>query len=70
MSKTACCYDNAPMESFFHSLKVERVHQKKWATREDAKRDLFQYIEAYYNRVRIHSPLGYKTPEQAEQLMA
>ena len=70
MSKTACCYDNAPMESFFHSLKVELVHQQKWATREDAKRDLFQYIEGYYNRVRIHSALGYKTPEQAERSMA
>lgn len=70
MSKTACCYDNAPMESFFHSLKVELVHQQKWATREDAKRDLFQYIEGYYNRARIHSALGYKTPEQAERSMA
>ena len=70
MSKTACCYDNAPMESFFHSLKVELVHQQKWAIREDAKRDLFQYIEGYYNRVRIHSALGYKTPEQAERSRA
>ena len=70
MSKTACCYDNAPMESFFHSLKVELVHQRNWVTREEARRDLFQYIEGYYNRVRIHSALGYKTPEQAELLMA
>jgi putative transposase len=58
------------MESFFHTLKVELAHQRKWATREDAKRDLFAYIESYYNRKRIHSALGFKTPEQAERLMA
>ncbi len=67
MSRTGCCYDNAPMESFFHSLKVELVHQRHWATREEARRDLFGYIEAYYNRQRIHSALGYLTPEQAER---
>ena len=55
MSRTACCYDNAPMESFFHTLKVELVHQRRWATREEARRDLFAYIEGYYNRRRIHS---------------
>ena len=58
------------MESFFHTLKVELVHQCKWATHEEAKRNLFQYIEGYYNRVRIHSALGYKTLKQAERLMA
>ena len=70
MSRTACCYDNAPMESFFHTLKVELVHQRRWATREEARRDLFAYIEGYYNRRRIHSALGYRTPEQAERQMA
>jgi len=70
MSRTACCYDNAPMESFFHTLKVELVHQRQWATREDARRDLFAYIEGYYNRRRIHSALGYRTPEQAERQKA
>lgn len=70
MSRTACCYDNAPMESFFHTLKVELVHQRRWATREDARRGLFEYIEGYYNRRRIHSALGYRTPEQAERQMA
>ncbi|WP_415643961.1 IS3 family transposase [Sphingomonas antarctica] len=70
MSRTACCYDNAPMESFFHTLKVELAHQRRWSTREDAKRDLFAYIEGYYNRRRIHSALGYRTPEQAERQMA
>jgi putative transposase len=67
MSRTGCCYDNAPMESFFHSLKVELVHQCRWETREAARRDLFGSIEGYYNRPRIHSALGYLTPEQAER---
>ena len=69
MSRTGCCYDNAPMESFFHSLKVELVHQRHWTTRDEARRDLFGYIEGYYNRQRIHSALGYLTPEQAERQM-
>ena len=67
MSRTGCCYDNAPMESFFHTLKVELVHHRCWVTRDEARRDLFAYIEGYYNRQRIHSALGYLTPEQAEQ---
>lgn len=67
MSRTGCCYDNAPMESFFHTLKVELVHQRRWATRDEARRDLFADIEGYYNRQRIHSALGYITPEQAER---
>jgi transposase InsO family protein len=67
MSRTGCCYDGAPIESFFHTLKVELVHQRRWATREEARRDLFAYIEGYYNRQRIHSALGYLTPEQAER---
>ncbi len=62
-----CYYDNAPMESFFHTLKVELVHQRRWATRDEARRDLFAYIEGYYNRQRIHSALGYITPEKAER---
>ena len=67
MSRTACCYDNAPMESFFHTLKVELARQRHWATRDQARRDLFAYIEGYYNRQRIHSAIGYLTPEQAER---
>jgi hypothetical protein len=54
------------MESFFHTLKTELVHHAAYPTREAAKRDLFAYIEGYYNRQRIHSALGYLTPEQAE----
>ena len=67
MSRASCCYDNAPMESFFHTLKVELVHQRRWATRDEARRDLFAYIEGYYNRQRLHSALGYITLEQAER---
>jgi putative transposase len=53
------------MESFFHTLKVELAHGERWATRDDARRDLFAYIEGYYNRARMHSALGYLRPEQA-----
>jgi transposase InsO family protein len=66
MSRKGNCWDNAPMESFFHTLKTELVHHKHYATKEEAKRDLFQYIEGFYNRKRIHSALGYITPEQME----
>ena len=68
MSRTGNCYDNAPMESFFHTLKVELAHQHRWATRDEARRDLFASVEGYHNRARIHSALGYPTPEQAEQM--
>jgi len=67
MSRTGCCFDNAPMEPFFHTLKVELVRQRRGTTREEARRDLFGSIEGYYNRQRIHSALGYLTPEQAER---
>ena len=58
------------MESFFHTLKVEFVLQQQWATRDEARRDLLAHMEGYYNRQRIHSALGYLTPEQAERRMA
>jgi transposase InsO family protein len=70
MSRKGNCWDNAPAESFFHTLKTELVHHKHYATREDAKRDIFTYIEGYYNRQRIHSSLGYITPEQMEKKLA
>lgn len=66
MSRKGNCWDNAPMESFFGSLKSELVYHRRYATRDDAKRDLFAYIEGYYNRQRLHSAIGYITPEQAE----
>ena len=70
MSRRGTCYDNAPMESFFHTLKVELGQQRRWATREDARRDVFAYIESYYNRQRLHSALNYKTPKQMERAAA
>src|SRR6266704_312994 len=66
MSRTGNCWDNAPMESFFGTLKTELVHQREYPDRDTARRDLFAYIEGYYNRQRIHSAIGYITPEQAE----
>lgn len=64
MSHKANCWDNAPTESFFNSLKNERVHGTRYATRADAEADLFQYIEVFYNRRRRHSSLGYSSPTQ------
>jgi transposase InsO family protein len=70
MSRKGDCLDNAPMESFFHTLKIERVHHRIYATRTDARRDLFQYIEGFYNAHRLHSALGYLSPAHAERLAA
>lgn len=64
MSGTGNCYDNAPMESFWHTLKVEHVHGAGYATREQAKQDIFAYIEGFYNGVRRHSALGYLSPRE------
>jgi transposase InsO family protein len=66
MSRKAVCYDNAPMESFFHTLKTELVHHEQYATREQAKRSIFAYIEGYYNRTRRHSAIGYISPIEME----
>lgn len=62
MSRKGNCYDNAPMESFFARLKVEEVYRKKYRTFAQAKINLFDYIELFYNRKRRHSRLGYKPP--------
>jgi transposase InsO family protein len=75
MSRRGNCLDNAPMESFFHTLKVELVQQRRWATRDGSRhasnrRVVFAYSEGYYNRQRIHSALGYRTPEQMENAAA
>jgi putative transposase len=66
MSRKADCYDNAPMESFFHTLKTELIHHRRYATRQEAKRDIFAYIEGYYNRTRRHSAIGYLSPIEME----
>jgi putative transposase len=66
MSRKADCYDNAPMESFFHTLKTELVHHQHYATRQEASRDIFAYIEGFYNRTRRHSAIGYISPIEME----
>ncbi len=70
MSRKGDCWDNAPMESFFHTLKTERVHHRVYVTRDQARRDLFQYIEGFYNPRRLHSALGYISPAEAERRAA
>lgn len=62
MSRRGNCYDNAHMESFFHSLKTECLHHRRYANLAVLQRDLFQYIEMFYNRKRPHSALGYLSP--------
>jgi putative transposase len=66
MSRTGDCYDNAVMESFWGTLKTELIYHEKYATQEQAKRSIFEYIEVFYNRTRLHSSLGYKSPEAFE----
>jgi len=69
MSSTGNCYDNAIMETFFHTLKVEHVYFEKYETREEARKSIFEYIEIFYNRVRKHSALNYKSPADFEELL-
>jgi transposase InsO family protein len=66
MSRRADCYDNAVMESFFGTLKNEWVHHQKYQTRSQARTDIFSYIEGFYNTVRLHSSLGYLSPNEFE----
>ncbi len=67
MSRSGCCYDNAVMESFFHTLKTEFVHHEKFLTKQQAKDAIYEWIEVFYNRNRIHSAIDYKTPVAFEQ---
>lgn len=67
MSRAADCYDNAAMESFFSSLKTEWIGFQTYQTRDQAKRDIFAYIEGFYNPSRLHSTLGYLSPGTFEQ---
>lgn len=66
MSRKGNCWDNAFAESFFHTLKVELVHECKYSTREMAKQSIFQYVEQYYNRKRMHSSIDFRTPNEVE----
>ena len=65
VGRTGICYDNAMAESFNAALKVERVHRTAYPTRKKAKEDIARYIELRYNRTRLHSGLGYRTPQEA-----
>ena len=68
MSRKGNCWDNAVMESFYRTLKVELIYLKKYKTRMEAKRDIFEYIEIFYNRERLHSSIGYNSPEEYEKM--
>jgi len=70
MSRKGNCWDNAPMESFFGTLKKELIHHRRYRTRDEARRDIFDYIEVFYNRERLHSSLGYLSPVDHEKQMA
>lgn len=67
MSRKGNCWDNAVMESFFHTLKTELVNHRRYRLRSQAKRDIFDYIEVFYNRQRAHSSIGYVSPEFYEK---
>jgi len=68
MSRKGNCWDNAVMESFYRTLKVELIYLKRYETRIEAQRDIFEYIEIFYNRERLHSSLGYNSPEEYEKM--
>jgi putative transposase len=67
MSRVAQCWDNAPVESFFATLKRELVHDEKYTTREQARASIFEYVETFYNRVRRHCSLGFVSPVEFER---
>jgi transposase InsO family protein len=69
MSRKGNCWDNACVESFFGTLKKELVHHRHYRTREEAKQDIFEWIEVFYNRQRRHSTLGYRSPAEFEAIM-
>jgi transposase InsO family protein len=66
MSRPANCWDNAMAESFFATLKTELVDRQAWPTRAAARTAIFEYIEGWYNRERLHSALGYRSPAAYE----
>ena len=68
MSGKGNCYDNAVVESFFSSLKNELVHHRDYHTRDQARTDIFEYIEMFYNRRRLHQSLNYQTPMAYESM--
>jgi transposase InsO family protein len=66
MSRKGECWDNAVAESFFHSLKTEHVYLEKFKNREEASQSIFEYIEVFYNRQRLHSTPGFCSPVEYE----
>ncbi len=68
MSRKANCYDNAHMESFWATLKAEALAGRSFVTHAEARLAIFDYVETFYNRVRLHSALGYLSPVDFEQL--
>lgn len=68
MSRKGNCWDNAVVESFFHTLKTELIYHCRYKTREGAIQSIFEYIEVFYNRKRRHSTLGYQSPESYEMM--
>ena len=68
MSRKGNCYDKAPVESFFGTLKTEWVFHQQYDTWAQARLDIFEYIEVFYNRFRRHSALGYKSPVNSKAL--
>ena len=68
MSRRGNCYDNTHVESFFHSLKTELVYRRNFKTRKEAMHAIFEWIETWYNRQRLHSSLGYMSPEEYEKM--
>lgn len=67
-SRKANCWDNACVESFFHTLKTEMIYHEDFETREQARRAIFEWVEAFYNRQRLHSTLGYRSPVDFERM--
>jgi transposase InsO family protein len=68
MSRRGNCWDNAVVESFFHTLKTELVYHRRYSTREEARQDMFEWVEVFYNRTRRHSKLGYRSPIEFEAM--
>jgi putative transposase len=69
MSRKANCWDNAPMESFFKTLKVERTDQFRYDSRAQARLDIVDWIEGFYSRVRMHTSIQYRSPVEAESAL-
>jgi transposase InsO family protein len=70
MSRRGNCWDNACVESFFGTLKQELIHHRRYRTREEAKQEIFEYLDVFYNRQRRHSTLGYQSPAEYEATAA